>query len=78
MCHFAGGRVITAIVVVIAVAIKLTSPGPIFYGHIRYGRGGKPFVAWKFRTMVANASTLLEWHLQRSLAFAQSGTGTIS
>ncbi len=56
------------VVVIIAVAIKLTSPGPIFYGHIRYGRGGKPFVAWKFRTMVADASTVLEWHLQRSLA----------
>lgn len=52
-------------IVTIAVAIKLTSPGPVFYGHVRYGRGGRPFVAWKFRSMVTDATTVLEHHLQR-------------
>jgi lipopolysaccharide/colanic/teichoic acid biosynthesis glycosyltransferase len=42
----------------IALAIKLNSPGPIFYGHLRQGRGGRPFRCWKFRTMVINADEL--------------------
>ncbi|HEV8148167.1 MAG TPA: undecaprenyl-phosphate galactose phosphotransferase WbaP [Bryobacteraceae bacterium] len=56
--------VVTAVglplIAVIAVAIKLNSRGPVFYGQRRYGRGGRVFVAWKFRTMVANASQALE------------------
>ena len=43
---------------IIAVAIKANSPGPVFYGHLRQGRGGKPFRCWKFRTMVTNAEEL--------------------
>jgi lipopolysaccharide/colanic/teichoic acid biosynthesis glycosyltransferase/NDP-sugar pyrophosphorylase family protein len=40
----------------IAFAIKLNSPGgPIFYGAVRQGRGGKNFRCWKFRTMMPNA-----------------------
>ncbi|WP_266205200.1 exopolysaccharide biosynthesis polyprenyl glycosylphosphotransferase [Pontibacter kalidii] len=36
---------------VLAVLIKLDSPGPIFYCPIRIGKGGKPFRVYKFRTM---------------------------
>ncbi|MBW2038136.1 MAG: sugar transferase [Deltaproteobacteria bacterium] len=39
----------------IALAIKLDSPGPIFYRQTRVGRGGKTFVIRKLRTMVADA-----------------------
>lgn len=39
----------------IALAIRLDSPGPIFYHQTRLGRGGKPFTIFKFRTMVPNA-----------------------
>ena len=38
-----------------ALAIKLTSPGPVFYRQTRVGRNGRPFTLWKFRTMVADA-----------------------
>ncbi len=39
----------------IALAIRLDSPGPIFYRQIRCGRAGKQFYIYKFRTMVTNA-----------------------
>jgi exopolysaccharide biosynthesis polyprenyl glycosylphosphotransferase len=36
---------------VIAVLIKLSSPGPVFYSHVRIGKDGKPFKFYKFRSM---------------------------
>jgi putative colanic acid biosynthesis UDP-glucose lipid carrier transferase len=38
-------------IAVLAVAIKLTSPGPVFYNQTRYGLGGRPFKIRKLRTM---------------------------
>jgi len=40
--------------VVIALAIKLSSPGPVFYWQQRIGRGEEPFWLYKFRTMRAS------------------------
>lgn len=40
---------------VIALAIKLDSPGPIFYSATRIGKDGKPFPMYKFRSMVIDA-----------------------
>jgi exopolysaccharide production protein ExoY len=40
--------------------IFLTSPGPIFYGHKRIGRGGKVFKCLKFRTMYIDADIRLK------------------
>jgi Undecaprenyl-phosphate galactose phosphotransferase WbaP len=51
--------------VAICIAIKVTSRGPVFFGHLRYGRDGKAFRALKFRTMVTNADQILADHLQR-------------
>ncbi len=42
----------------IATAIKVTSPGPVFFRQERAGLHGKVFQVWKFRTMVANAPSL--------------------
>lgn len=39
----------------IALAIRIDSPGNPFYGGLRAGRGGKPFRMWKFRSMVTDA-----------------------
>jgi exopolysaccharide biosynthesis polyprenyl glycosylphosphotransferase len=41
--------------VIISLAIKLTSPGPVFYIQERVGKGEKVFRAYKFRTMVHRA-----------------------
>ena len=41
--------------VLIALAIKLSSPGPIFFKQRRSGLNGKPFTMLKFRSMVTNA-----------------------
>jgi len=41
----------------IAVAIKLDSPGPVFYASERIGKKGRVFHCIKFRTMVADAET---------------------
>lgn len=42
-----------------AIAIKVTSRGPIFYASERIGIDGRPFSMLKFRTMVENADQLL-------------------
>lgn len=39
----------------LALAIKLDSPGPVFYRQVRVGRYGKDFRIFKFRTMVQDA-----------------------
>jgi sugar transferase (PEP-CTERM system associated) len=41
----------------IALAIKLTSPGPVLYPQKRVGRNGQVFTCYKFRTMRADAET---------------------
>jgi len=50
----------------VAAAIKILSPGPVFYGHIRIGHGGRPFLCWKFRTMCANGDAVLKRHLDEN------------
>jgi len=40
---------------IIALIIKLESPGPVFYKQIRTGQGGKPFKMIKFRSMIKDA-----------------------
>ena len=52
--------VIAPLFAAIALAIKLTSPGPVFYRQTRVGRGGRHFQILKFRTMAEGA------HEQRS------------
>ncbi len=39
----------------LAIGVKATSKGPIFYSHDRIGRFGKPFKIFKFRSMVQHA-----------------------
>ena len=48
------------LLVLVAVAIKLTSRGPVFYSSERIGLDGKPFSILKFRSMVADADARLK------------------
>ncbi|NEZ54618.1 undecaprenyl-phosphate galactose phosphotransferase WbaP [Adonisia turfae] len=58
------GLVSFPLIVLIALAIRIDSPGPILYRQTRIGRNGRPFKAWKFRTMVPNAERVLKDYLQ--------------
>ncbi|AFY39656.1 Undecaprenyl-phosphate galactose phosphotransferase [[Leptolyngbya] sp. PCC 7376] len=50
----------------LALIIKLSSPGPVFYVQRRVGKNYRPFGCIKFRTMVLNADLVLEDMLRRS------------
>lgn len=43
------------VLLLVALAIRVDDPGPVFYRQVRVGRGGKPFRIYKFRTMVVDA-----------------------
>ena len=48
---------ISPLLLAIAIAIKLDSPGPVFYSSERIGKKGSVFCCIKFRTMVLDAET---------------------
>lgn len=47
--------VLWPVLLLIAIAIKIDDPGPVFYRQVRVGRDGKTFRIYKFRTMVVDA-----------------------
>ena len=57
---------------VIALLIKLTSPGPVLFRQQRSGINGRPFTLYKFRTMVTNAE-----QLKHELAAMNEMTGPV-
>jgi lipopolysaccharide/colanic/teichoic acid biosynthesis glycosyltransferase len=52
--------VLSPLLLVVAAAVKLTSPGPVFYTQLRSGQGGKSFRIFKFRSMVVDADNRKE------------------
>jgi len=46
---------------IVALAIKLDSPGPVFFRQRRVGIGGRPFTLVKFRTMAHGGTRRSEW-----------------
>lgn len=64
-----GLAVLSPLLVLVAIAIKLTSPGPVIFKQTRYGLNKRTFAMYKFRSMVVDAElqqAQLE-HLNESL-----------
>jgi Undecaprenyl-phosphate galactose phosphotransferase WbaP len=59
-----GGIIILPFLLVIALLIKLSSPGPVLYKHRRLGQNGRELEVYKFRSMVANADEKLKAMLE--------------
>ncbi|MEW5804889.1 MAG: sugar transferase [bacterium] len=45
----------TPVMITVALAVKLSSKGPVFFKQIRIGKDNRPFVIYKFRSMIDNA-----------------------
>jgi Undecaprenyl-phosphate galactose phosphotransferase WbaP len=60
-----GSIVLLPLLFYVAVAVKMSSRGPILYGHDRLGKDGRHFKAWKFRSMFENSSDVLEYYLEQ-------------
>ncbi|MCB0082723.1 MAG: sugar transferase, partial [Caldilineaceae bacterium] len=58
--------------ILIAIAIRLDSPGPVIYIQTRIGRNGRPFRCFKFRSMVSQAD-----QLRRHISDLNEATGPL-
>lgn len=52
--------ILSPIYLIIAIAVKIDSKGPIFFCHTRIGKNGKIIKIYKYRTMVTNAEELIK------------------
>src|ERR1017187_3241538 len=57
VCASIGLLVLAPVGLLIALWIKLSDHGPVFFRQTRIGQFGKPFRVWKFRSMAADADT---------------------
>jgi Undecaprenyl-phosphate galactose phosphotransferase WbaP len=55
-----GGLLLLPFLLIVALLVKITSPGPVFYRQKRLGCNGKHFFAFKFRTMALDAEERLQ------------------
>ncbi|WP_026494388.1 sugar transferase [Butyrivibrio sp. WCD3002] len=47
------------IMLITAIAIKIDSPGPVFFRQVRIGKNGRHFLIWKFRSMRVDAESMI-------------------
>ena len=57
--------VVLPLIAIVSALVLLTSPGPIFYSHRRIRKNGSFFSMWKFRTMCANSTEVLDEYLSK-------------
>jgi lipopolysaccharide/colanic/teichoic acid biosynthesis glycosyltransferase len=55
VCSGLGLLVLSPVLLALAIWVKLSSPGPVFYRATRIGRCGEHFTLYKFRSMVVDA-----------------------
>jgi lipopolysaccharide/colanic/teichoic acid biosynthesis glycosyltransferase len=60
------------LLLLVAILIKLDTPGPVIFRQVRIGKGGKPFSMLKFRTMQEGGDELLAEHLSHNPALKLS------
>jgi len=60
-----GAIILSPLILILALAVKCTSPGPIFFRQRRLGIGKKPFTMLKYRTMRADTPPDVPTHLMR-------------
>jgi exopolysaccharide biosynthesis polyprenyl glycosylphosphotransferase len=67
---FFGLLILAPVFLVVAIAIKVDSPGPVFFRQLRVGERGRVFRIWKFRSMSVDADEHKEEyaHLNKHLA----------
>jgi lipopolysaccharide/colanic/teichoic acid biosynthesis glycosyltransferase len=53
-----GLALLSPLLAAVAIAVKLTSPGPVFFRQLRCGQGGEAFTLYKFRSMVDGAEAM--------------------
>ncbi|WP_234123385.1 sugar transferase [Clostridium hydrogenum] len=59
VCSLVGIVILSPVMLIVAIAIKINSKGPIIFAQERIGKNGQRFKMYKFRSMVVNAEDLL-------------------
>lgn len=67
---------LSPLMVMVAALIKYKMGGPVIYGHTRLSYNGRPFVCYKFRSMVADGDRVLALHLASNPAAAKEWSET--
>jgi len=57
-----------------ALAVKLTSRGPVFFRQVRIGVGGRPFEILKFRSMKVNDESCTQWSVDEDERVTRVGS----
>lgn len=64
---------LSPVFLVLAILIKLTSPGPVFYRQHRVGQYGVPFMFLKFRSMIASTDATIHQEYVRKFISGKAG-----
>ncbi|MEN3282960.1 MAG: hypothetical protein V7607_4100 [Solirubrobacteraceae bacterium] len=67
--------VLVPVIVLAAIAVRTSSPGPVLFRQRRLGRNMRPFTVLKFRTMKADADSALHREYVRSLIATEPRDG---